>query len=111
VRLFAGALAVLASRPAAGSALTFFQFLLGAADSSLTGRLLLGILDPADEFVARQGCDVLPRGQCRGVGDQRRAEVCGQLVHHPTWHSLGAHAARVTYCCAATQAARLGQET
>jgi hypothetical protein len=54
VRLPAGALAVLAPRPAAGPALAFLQFLPGPADATLSGDLLLGILDPADELIAGQ---------------------------------------------------------
>jgi len=92
----ASALAVLAARPAAGPALAFFQLLLGPANAARSGHLLLGILDPADELVARQGRDVLPGSECRGVGDQRVAQVCGQLVHHPTGHWFAAHSARVT---------------
>ncbi len=42
--LAAGALAVLASRPAAGSALAFFELLAGSPDAALSGGLLLGIL-------------------------------------------------------------------
>jgi hypothetical protein len=75
--LAAGAVAVLAPRPAAGPALAILQFLLGPANAAFSGRLLLGILDPADELVARQGRDVLPSIECRGVGDQRLAQVCG----------------------------------
>ena len=75
--LAAGAVAVLAPRPAAGSALAFFQLFLGPANAALSGRFLLGILDPADELVARQGCDVLPSIECRRVGDQRLAQVWG----------------------------------
>src|SRR5205814_666418 len=67
----AGALAVLAPRPAAGPALAFLQLLLGPANAALSGHLLLGIRDPADELVAGQRRDVLPRIECRGVGDQR----------------------------------------
>ena len=73
----AGAVAVLAPRPAAGPALAILQLLLGPANAAVSGRLLLGILDPADELVARQGCDVLPNIECRGVGGQRLAQVCG----------------------------------
>jgi hypothetical protein len=51
-RLPAGALAVLAPRPAAGPAQPVFQLLLGPPNAALTGRRLLGILDPADELVA-----------------------------------------------------------
>ena len=60
VRLPAGALAVLAPRPAAGPALAFFELLLGPPNAPLSSHLLLGILDPADELIARQGRDVLP---------------------------------------------------
>jgi hypothetical protein len=82
---------MLAPRPAAGPALAFFELLLGPVNAALPGLLLLGILDPADEFVARQGRDVLPGSQCRGVGGQRLAQVRGQLVHHPAGHLLAAH--------------------
>jgi len=49
----AGAVAVLAPRPAAGPALAILQLLLGPANATFSGRLLPGILDPADELVAR----------------------------------------------------------
>src|SRR5712672_1053066 len=87
----ASALTVLATWPATWTALAFFQLLLRPANAALSGHLLLGILDPADELIARQGRDVLPGRQCRVIGDQRRAQVCGQLVHHPTGDSLAAH--------------------
>lgn len=50
--LLTGALAVLAPRPAARSALAFFQLLPRTPNAALTGGLLLGILDPADELIA-----------------------------------------------------------
>ena len=73
----AGAVAVLAPRPAAGPALAVLQLLLSPKNAAFSGRLLLGILDPADELVARQGRDVVPSIECRGVPDQRLAQVCG----------------------------------
>ncbi len=48
----AGAVAVLATRPAAGPALAFLQLLLRPPNAALSGGLPLGILDPADELVA-----------------------------------------------------------
>jgi DNA-binding NtrC family response regulator len=48
-----GAVAVLASWPAAGPALALLQLLLCPANAAFSGRLLLGILDPAYELVAR----------------------------------------------------------
>src|SRR5271165_1648482 len=89
--LAAGALAVLAARPAAGPALAFLQLFPGPPNAALPGGLLLGILDPADELVAGQRRDVIPGIECRAVGDQRHTKVCGQFMHHPTGHSLGAH--------------------
>ncbi len=50
--LLTAAIAVLAPRPAAGPALAFLQLLLGAPNAALSGGLLLGILDPANELVA-----------------------------------------------------------
>jgi hypothetical protein len=75
--LLAGALAMLASRPTAGAALAFLQLLTGPADASLASLRLLGVLDPADELVSRQGCDVPPSVERCRAGDQRIAEVCG----------------------------------
>src|ERR1700736_539434 len=91
----AGAVAVLAPRPAAGPALAFLQLLLRSPNAALSGPVLLGILDPADELVAGQRRDVLPGTECRAVGDQRFTQVRGQLMHHPTGHSLGAHSPMV----------------
>jgi hypothetical protein len=99
--LSAGALSVLAPRPAAGPTPAFLQFLPGPAYAPFSGRFLLGILDPADELVASQRRDVRPGIECRGVGDQRLAQVRRQLVHHPTGHSLAAHRPTVGGSCRA----------
>src|SRR5271165_1261692 len=90
IALLAGALAMLAARPAARSPHAFLKLLLGPANSALPSHLLLGVLNPADEFVTRQRRDVPPGSERLGVGDQRRAQICRQLVHHPTGHSLAA---------------------
>jgi len=89
--LSARALAVRAPGPAAGPALAFFQFLLSPANAACSGLFLLGILDPTDELVASQRCDVPPSIEGRQVGDQRLSHVCGKLVHHPTGYSLATH--------------------
>jgi hypothetical protein len=91
-----------APRPAAGPALAFLQLFLGPANAAFSGRLLLGILDPADELVAGQRRDVLPGIERGGVGDQRVTQVCWKLVDHPTGHSLAAHGAH------GSESARLG---
>jgi hypothetical protein len=90
-----GALAVCAPRPAAGSTLSLLEFLLGPANAALSGHLLLGILDPADELVPGQRRDVVPGVERGGVGDQRLAQVSWQVVHHSTGHSRAAHQATV----------------
>jgi hypothetical protein len=90
-----GALTMLAPRPAARSTLALLQFLLGAANASFARLLLLRILDPADELIAREGRDVLPRGQRRVVADQRRAQIGWQLVHDTTRHSRAVHHAKI----------------
>ena len=90
-----GALAVLAPWPTAGASLALLQLLLGPPDAALSGLLLLGLLDPADELVAGQRRDVLPGIERRGVGDQGLAQVTREFVHHPTGHSRTAHWATV----------------
>ncbi len=92
----ARAFAVLATRPAAGSTHTLFQLFLGAADATLARLLLLGVFDPADELVAGQGSDVLPRRQRRVVVEQRRSQVGRKFVHHPpTGYRFRAHSNRL----------------
>lgn len=82
---------MLASWPAAGPTLAFFKLFLSSANAALSGFLLLGVLDPADKLVARQGCYVIPGGECRGVGDQGIAQISGQLMHHAA-RQMFAHA-------------------
>src|SRR5258708_29168669 len=81
--LFADALAVPASWPAARPPLAFLQLLLGPAHAAFSRHLLLGVLHPADELVASQRRDVLPSIKRRRVGDQRDAQVCGSLCTTP----------------------------
>lgn len=95
--LLAGALAVFAPRPTAGSALAFQEFFLGSANAALPSRPLLRVLDPADELVAGQGRDVVPGIECRGVSEQRLVQICGQLVHHPTGHFLTGHRTTISH--------------
>ena len=82
---------MLATWPAARPALAFFQLFLGPANAAFSGHLLLGILDPADEFVAGQRGYVLPGIESCGVGNQCLAQVRGKLVHHPTGYSRATH--------------------
>lgn len=71
-----------AARPTAGPTESIFQFLARPADSPLTGCGLLGVVDPTDELIARQRCDVPPGGQCPRMGGERRPQIVRQIVHH-----------------------------
>jgi hypothetical protein len=71
--LLAVAFAMAAARPAARPTLAFLQLLLRSPDATLSGHLLLGILNPADELVAGQGRDVPPCIERRRVRKQRIA--------------------------------------
>jgi len=86
---------VLAPWPTAGAALTRLELLLSAADTAFASLRLLGVIDPADELVACERGDVPPGSQDDGVGEQRRPQVCGQLVHDPAGNSLTTHAATI----------------
>ena len=67
-----------------GRRLAFPRLLPGPADAALSGHLLLGVLDPADELIAGQKRDVHPGIARRRAGDQRLALLCGSTVHRPT---------------------------
>src|SRR5581483_4708654 len=84
-----------AARPAAGPAHAVLQLLLRAPNATLPGLVLLGILDPADELVARQRRDVLPRVERLAVADQRHAQIRRKLVHHSAGHALAAHTTKI----------------
>ena len=75
--------------------MTFCQLLLGPANATFSGHLLLGILNPADELVAGQWSDVLPGIESSGVGDQGVAQVGRKLVHYPTGDSRIAHEVKI----------------
>jgi hypothetical protein len=107
--LLAGAFAVAAPRPAARPTLALLKLLLGSANAALSGRRLLGILDPADELVAAQRCDVLPGIERRRVGDQSFAQVFRKSVHHPPGHSRATHKTTVAAILDAREAPRLAR--
>ena len=86
-----------AARPAAGATLAFLELLLGPPNAAFSGLLLLGILDPADELVSGERRDVAPSIERGSIGDQRRAQIVGELVHDSTGNSSAAHAITVVY--------------
>src|SRR3712207_7270885 len=58
--------------PAAGAALPLLELLPRPADAAFSGRLLFGVLHPADELVARERRDVRPGSERRRAGHQDR---------------------------------------
>ena len=94
--LLAVTIAVFASGPAAGPALTVFEFFLRAADATFSCRGLFGVEHPADKLITGQRGDVLPRRERGRVGDQRSAQLGRDLVHDCTWYALAEYRITVT---------------
>lgn len=88
----AGAFAMAAAWPTTRPSHAFLQLFLGSADPALSGLLLLCILHPADELVSGERRDVVPSVERGRIGDQRLAQIVGELVHDTTGDSLAAHA-------------------
>jgi hypothetical protein len=86
---------MVAPRPAARPSHAFLELLLRSANAPLAGLLLLRILDPADELVARERSDVVPRVERRAIGDERLPQIVRELVHDATRDSLSFHAINV----------------
>jgi len=78
-------------RPAAGPTLALFELFLGPTDPTCSSRRLFCVFHPADELVSRQGGDIPPDLEHGWLGEQRRAEVRRELVHHPAGNALAAH--------------------
>jgi hypothetical protein len=82
--------------PATGPALTLFQFLLGSTNPPLARYVLFGIINPADELIASERSDVIPRIECWSVGHERTAQIWREFMHYATRYSLSAHGTRLT---------------
>ena len=70
-----------AAGPAARPLLPLQQFLARSRDAPLAGRSLLGVIDPADEFVSAKGRQAFPQCQHRRVTSQRNLKIVGRFVH------------------------------
>jgi len=71
--------------------LALLEFFLGTANTSFSGHVLLGIFDPADEFVPGQRRDVVPGMERRRVGHEGLTQIARELVHHPAGESRTTH--------------------
>jgi hypothetical protein len=94
--LFTGALAMFAPGPTAWPTHAILEFFPSPANAPLSGLLLLGIINPTDELIAGQRCDVLPGVERRGIGQKRLPQVNREFMHHPAGYSRCAHAAECT---------------
>jgi hypothetical protein len=93
-QLFSVALAVLAPGPATRAAHAVDEFFLAAKNAPFPRLRLLGVFDPTDELVSSEWRDVVPPVERGRVGEQRRAQVARQLVHHSPGYSGTAHGLR-----------------
>ena len=92
----ARALTMLAAWPAARAALTFLELLLGSPNATLPGGDLLGVFNPADELIACQRRDVVPRRKRGVVGGKCHAQVGWKVVHHSTRDAPTSHASMLS---------------
>jgi hypothetical protein len=70
-----------ATRPAAGPLLPFQQLGTGALDATLARRLLFGVINPADEFIAAERCQARPKLNGPQVSLNCCLEVIASLVN------------------------------
>jgi hypothetical protein len=75
--------------PATRPFLAFEQLLTGALDAALTGFRLFGIIHPADEFIATERCQFLPKIKQRRVGFDSTAQIILRLMHRSVWKAIG----------------------
>jgi len=69
------AFAMTAPGPAARAPHAVLELFLSPAYPPLSRRGLLRVLDPADELVASERCDVVPSLESDRVGEERGAQV------------------------------------
>ena len=91
-----------AASPATGPLLALQQLFTGPFNAALASLRLLRIIDPADEFIAAERCQVLPQQQYARVGLQGLAQVVTCLMHramrkiicHKNLQIMGSHSGR-----------------
>jgi len=91
----AGALAVLASGPAARSTLAFLQLLLVRRMRRARVASCLASSTQQMNSLRARGVMSFQASSAVGFGDQRCAQVGGKFVHHPAGDSVAAHRGRV----------------
>ena len=76
------------ARPTTGSALSVSEVRTAPFNPACSSFQLFCGLDPANPFIAREGCNVPPRRQRFRVGGQRHFQIRGQGVDHTAWNLL-----------------------
>src|SRR5690242_14667419 len=96
---------MLATRPAAGTALARTEVLATPANAFLASLGLLRVLDPANPFVSRERSDVLPSRQRRLVGFQRRFQICRKIMDDAAGERRHGQAASALASCSLSKRA------
>lgn len=79
----AGALAVLAPRPAAWAALPLFELFPSSANTPCSGFGFLGVRDPTNKLVATKRSKTFPQLEGASIGAKGGTEIFRQRVHYP----------------------------
>ena len=69
-----------AAWPAARATFAFFEIFVGLFEAFRAGFVFLRGGDPANPFVARKGCNILPRGAHGWVRGDAVADIAWQVV-------------------------------
>lgn len=85
-----------AAQPATWPTVSFKQLFAGPANAPRPRLDMLGIFHPANKFIARQRCNVLPQRKYLRIGENRFSQIFGHLMHRPTrdifrWHMFILH--------------------
>jgi hypothetical protein len=88
-----------ATRPTAWPLLTLEEFVAGPRDAALACYWLLRVIDPADELVSAERCQIFPKSKHPGIGSHRCLKVFTGLMDRTVRESVRhecSHAADMT---------------
>ena len=86
----AGALAVLATGPAARATLPLFELFPSSANTPGSGFGFLSVRDPTNKLVATKRSETFPQLEGASIGAKGGAEIFRQRVHYPASNTFPA---------------------